>query len=298
MDNDTLSYDTNTYIALSMYGVLGVALIAANSMVLVLVYLNHNLRTPTNSCLVSLAVSDLSTGLVAIPCIIACTLTIQQATCIVMDVFVRFLAFSTVAHLTVLTFERYVRITKPFVYRSRVTTSTVRRVICGVWCFSLAGSLSQLIWNTNNSISPQDMLKIDIIYDSISFAITVVVPLGVISAMYIAIFKYIRNNNIKRSKVTNNTRQKRTKRGEKRLLLVFLAMIVVFIFGSCMYFTCTLILDWSEYHDIRLFTRVYRDVFVTSTMFFRFFSSLCNPLLLTYFKQDFYTAGKSLFTRQ
>lgn len=288
---------TSTYTAITLYSVLGVALIAANFMVLFLVYKNHSLRTPTNTFLVSLAVSDLSTGLIAIPFTTVCSLTMEMSTCITMDIFVRFLAFSSVAHLTVLTFERYIRITKPFLYRARVTKSTTRRVIFGMWAFSLACSLLQVFWISNESLSHEDMLKIDIIYDCVSFAIIVVIPLILISAIYIAIFTYIRRQNVKRSLVTRRTSDKRAKTGEKKLLLVFLAMIVVFILGSCMYFFLTLMMDLSEYHNIRL-TRISRDIFVISTMFFRFFSSLCNPLLLTYFKHDFFTAMKAVMARQ
>lgn len=270
MNNGTSTSYTNTgmYVALSLYGILGLAIVVANALVLFLVFMNQNLRSPTNSYLVSLAVSDISTGVLAIPFTITCSLTVQESTCIGMDVFVRFLAFSSVAHLTVLTLDRFVRITKPFLYRSYVTISKTKRVIGVMWSFSLVCSLSQLIWITNESISLQNMLKIDIIYDSISCGITVALPLLVISALYIAIFKYIRRSNIKRSQVISS--QKRIKTGEKRLLLVFLAMIVVFILGSCMYFTWALIMDLYEYHDIR-FTRLSRDIFVTAIMFFASF---------------------------
>jgi H+/gluconate symporter-like permease len=144
-------------------------------------------------------------------------------------------------------------------------------------------------------------LKIEIIYDCVSFIIVVVIPFFVISGIYLAIFRFIRKHNARRSEIlamsTNKKRNKRkTAKNEKKLLLVFLAMIVVFILGSFMYFFWTLLLDLYEYHSIR-FTGKTLDICVKSTMFFRFCSSLCNPVLLTFFKQDFYEAVKSLVGR-
>ncbi|XP_032236313.1 melanopsin [Nematostella vectensis] len=295
------SNDTNTslppisLVTPIIYGILGLALVLANATVLQLFYRNRELRTVSNSFLASLAVSDLSTGLLAIPANIACILTLQLDVCISMDMCMRFLGFSTVSHLTVLTLERYVRITRPFEYRSRVTRGKSRLVIASMWVFSLAASLVQLIWIKDETISEDTIILIEIIYDIISFGIVVIIPLIIITIIYIAIFRYIRQHNRKSREfamtsltVADASRhQLRREASEKKVLAVFLAMIVIFILGTFLYFFLAIIIDLQEYHSIR-FTPGTMNILIKSTMFFRYFSSLCNPLLLTFFKQDFY----------
>lgn len=294
---------TSTYAVLGLYGVLDITIIAANTLVLFLVYKKRSLRTVTNNFLVSLAVSDLSTGLVAIPSSIACSLRVTLNTCIPMDICIRFLAFSSVTHLTVLTLERYLRITKPFAYRSRVTGTSTYRVIYGMWGFSLFASLIQLSWIKNSSINEEDRIQIEIIYGCVSLALVVVIPLFFITGIYIAIFRFIRRHNARRSEVlamSTNTpanNKKAKAKNEKKLLLVFLAMIVVFILGSFNYFFWSMLFDLYEYHSIRI-TDKSLDMISKFTMFFRYSSSLCNPLLLTFFKQDFNEALMSVMGRR
>lgn len=118
---------------------LGLFIIIVNALVIYLVITRDYLKTVTNLCLASLAVSDMFSGLYAIPLIIACSTHMSVNICIAMDLGQRFLSVSTVLHLLLITMERYSTI----VLSVMRTTSVMNRKpawqfysCCGCYPFS------------------------------------------------------------------------------------------------------------------------------------------------------------------
>ena len=68
----------------------GVLIICANSLVFQLFGTTRYLRTKTNYCLVSLAVSDFMAGCVSLPLVLVCSTTFSLYVCTSMDLFHRF----------------------------------------------------------------------------------------------------------------------------------------------------------------------------------------------------------------
>ena len=105
---------------------LGLFIIIVNALVIYLVITRNYLKTVTNFCLASLAVSDMFSGLYAIPLIIACSTHMSVNICIAMDLGHRFLSVSTVFHLLLITVERYSTI----VLSVMRTTSVINKKTC------------------------------------------------------------------------------------------------------------------------------------------------------------------------
>ena len=89
---------------------LGFLIIAINGLVIYLVMTRVYLNTVTNFCLASLTISDMFSGLCAIPLIITCSTIFSLDICVAMDLIQRFLSISTVLHLLLITIERYLTI--------------------------------------------------------------------------------------------------------------------------------------------------------------------------------------------
>ena len=119
--NKHIPFLSDIHLPLVFLGVLSCLL------VIVLVYRNKQLRTTTNLYLACLALSDLLSGLIATPLIFACNLMAfadNIAACIAMDLASRFITFSTILLLVIVTFERYVMMIHQMQYRKIISKQT------------------------------------------------------------------------------------------------------------------------------------------------------------------------------
>ena len=126
LDDYTLSLETK--VIFIFLGFAALVITIANILVLVLAWLMKSLRTKTNLFLLSLAASDLLTGVLVVPLLISCNVAYDNETiCMAMDVCQRGLAISTILHLACAVSERYIKISSPFKYVSIVTVKTKNR---------------------------------------------------------------------------------------------------------------------------------------------------------------------------
>ncbi len=280
------------HLPLVLLGVLSCLIVSANLLVIALVYKNKQLQTITNLCLACLALSDLLSGLVAIPLIFACNLSPMPdgiAFCIAMDLASRFIAISTILHLLIVTFERYVMIIYPMHYYRIVSKQRMAAAMVFIWAFSLSVSLIQLIWISFGATEAENEQYNDIIYSYSCFAGLVVLPLILLAVAYGRIFLILRAQLKRiRRQVTHirTSRGARQKRGQKRAVTILGSMILAFILGWFSYFLSSILLDEN------LLMHLPPEVNVT-LLFMRYSTSLVNPLLYTLFKEDFRNVLKS-----
>lgn len=267
---------------------IGLSIIVINGFVIYLVCTRQYLKTVTNFCLASLAISDMLSGLYAVPLIIACTTHNNYYICVAMDLGQRFLSISTVLHLLLITLERYFTI----VFSVMRTTSVISKKTCVatllvVWLTSLCVSLSQISFMRDPMKAPSQS---QITYDFVCLAVLAVVPLVIMGVAYFHIFYTLRKHceQIKRdvSHISSQCTQHNSKK-ERKALLIYSAMICVFIVGWFNYFFNSLQEDLGNRVGIPLWA----DVIL---LILRFSTGLLNPLLYTFLKQDFRRARKSI----
>ena len=278
-------------------GFLGAAIVLANSMVIFLYRKKAFLQTKTNLCLACLAMSDFLAGSIAVPMVIACNtaevdiLTMWKI-CTVMDLSSRFISISTVLHLLLVTIERYFMIIHAMHYPFIVTTSRLISLLAFVWCFSLGASLIQLTWIPFSGPTTEEIFQKDAIY-SLSIFFGVVVPsLLIMAAALTSIFRVLRRQiqSIKRGhSYKTRAYSRRTIPLEGKAVMVFGSMILTFIVCWFSYFLDGLI------QDLNLSVLYLPDWARVVLMFLRFVSSLLNPLLYTFFKEDFKRALRTSF---
>lgn len=287
--------------AFVLYGLLTFFIVIANSLILVLIWQKRRLRTTSNTILASLAASDLLTGLIAVPMVIACSATLQREVCIAMDISNRFLAFSSVGHLILLSIDRYIRVTKLLQYPSIVTEERLSWALAFAWVFALFASMIQLTWILA-TLDEDTLIRIELGYDFFHMAALVVLPLFLMSGIYTKMFLHLRRQvNEIHSELSGHGRSAsrvnagRRKVNEKKIASLFIAMIAVFIIGLFFYFLWA-IMDDMEVIGLYSISPKTMNMLVTSIVFFRFLTALCNPLLCTFMKQDFLDALKTFVT--
>lgn len=162
-------------------------IITGNSFVVAAYFSNFRLRTGTYAFLVSLAISDLLVGCVSLPLWMYISVkNIQEGP--LNTSFLSFDIFSALAsifHLTMVSLERWLAISRPFVH---VTLSSVHYslVICGVWLTAFATAAIRPALDTSSSSNPHR------IYTPFLLLVGYVGPGILISVVNYSIFKVAR----------------------------------------------------------------------------------------------------------
>ncbi|XP_073232995.1 octopamine receptor beta-2R-like [Porites lutea] len=269
-----------------------VLIICANSLVFVLFISTRYLRTRTNYCLVSLAAGDCLAGLVSLPLVLACSTTLVGETCTSMDLCQRFLSISTILHLLVATSERYFKIKRPFKYNMVVTKRRVLLLLLGVWLFSCGASFIQLAWITGPR--EEKIRRFDIAYAIFCLVALAFVPFSIIACIDGHIFYYIHKEKKMRQALTESKplqKQQKRRKNDRKAAIIYVIMTVTFVLGWFPYFIFTLLWDLEYINRIPFALTI---IFVV----LKFSTALINPLLYTFFKNDFRKALQSLIERE
>jgi hypothetical protein len=258
---------------------LGLLIVVVNLQVLFLAMKLKFLRKKTNYIIISLAVSDLLSGALAIPLLVACTSTTVYSLpiCIGMDVCQRFLAISTILHLAMAVLNRYFRIVRPFLYRQAVTAFRLGMLILSMWIISLTSALVQTTW-----LQEPDAAEISFIYDTIVLSVLVLVPFLIIVAASVRMFGVIKQRKHHGKK---RFRGCKLKQSQRKAFTIHCIMTACFAIGWFPYFVLTMTEDLEVVIEPPYWLSI---VF----LFLKYGTSLVDPLLYTFLKTDFQKALK------
>lgn len=267
--------------------VLCVAIICVNTLVLVLYSKRRQLRTKTNTLLVSLATSDLLMGLFGVPLFIACKAFLNGDVCIVQGVVFRFIAVSTMFHILAITAERYFCVLHPMQYINIVTGKRILRVIACIWAISLFVALIQLSWVLPFGYFSDNEIKFtaSLAYNCVGLVVCFAIPfLGMVvfyTRMFITIHRQVQK--IRRQSVVldfaTSSSNFRSSYRQLRALITFTIMLGLFA-GSWITWYISIL---QIYANVQFFPEVSMVIFD----FLRVGVSLINPLLYTFLKNDF-----------
>ncbi|XP_075950539.1 trace amine-associated receptor 13c-like [Anarhichas minor] len=176
-----------------------VSLLTVTLNILVVISISHfrQLHTPTNTLLLSLAVSDLMVGLLVMPMEglryvetcwllgeVMCALTPYVSSCLVS---------ASVGSMVLISIDRYVAICDPLLYATKITLNRVKTCICICWACSLLyngwllmGHLSQP--DSFNSCHGECVVVISHISGTVDLFITFVGPCTVMVVLYMRVF--------------------------------------------------------------------------------------------------------------
>ncbi|EDO45149.1 predicted protein [Nematostella vectensis] len=274
--------------------VLAVLIIAANTLILCLVYKRRTLRTVTNYILCSLAMSDLMVGLVGIPLFLACNIIRRVTICVVAELWLRFLSLSTASHLIMVTLDRYLAIIHSLRYGSLVTKQRGFVIISSIWVMSAFMSIVQLDWMHPNDLvglSSESQIRKAVAFDIVCILVYVVFSFLFMLLTYSRIlYEVVRQSkNIKKNSTPGWQETRLHNRREWKAVSMFAIMLG-------MYIIC-----WLPYFLHRIQQLLGNEFFtldhVTEYVFIqlRFLTSMINPCLYVFGKHDFRkTLGKSL----
>ena len=278
--------------AIFFFALMAVSIVIINCFVVFLVWKKKVLRSPANICLTSLACLDFLSGSCAIPLVIACTVFEADYMhvgwrCLSMDLISRMLSISAILHLLVIAVERYVVIVRHVRPKDFLSLKKYVVIVSAVWFIPSCASLIQLTWFKDGVPHVLLVSQREIIYDIVCIFGFVCVPLLIIIVAYAKVFCVLRRHTKEIEKQTmlfvSYSRQQRNKHKEKRATLIYASMIGFYILGWFPYFLLSLAVDLG---GGQMIAKIPPWV-ITAFMFCRFSSSLVDPILYTFFKQDF-----------
>ena len=287
-------FDVNFHLTLTAIAFL---IILTNGLVLVLFRSGRLWRTKSNYLLLSLSISDMVTGIVAIPLNIYCECTLRWNTCLLSFEINRFIGISTINHILLLTLEKYLAVMHPLLHRRILTKNKVTIAVATTWLVSLLIALIPLEWlldlgNVRKRFAKR-LRKKQTIHESFVFVTVFLLPLIIMIACYMRMLIFIAIHNFsspgKRAKDPTPRNVSRYRRFKP--ILLFLVMLIIYILSwGWWYFGTIQRANWDKIPPIPELAR-------SILILVRYSSSFLNPLLYTFFKRDFKFAIKRLLTR-
>ena len=261
-------------------------IIAFNSVVIALIRWKETLRTHSNIILVSLAVSDLMSGLVGIPLIFACSITNSSAgpsaACVSSVLFMRFTAISTVLHFLLAACDRYITIDFSLQYSTLVTWPRVKCALIAIWMISPALATIQLAWyNAENLRETKEEDKVYFLVLIVAFfAVPLLSMLCIYGHIIFVSIQHLRAMRALREKLGEAIKSRSIAR-DMRGTVILISMLVVF--AGC----------WSPFFLMILQSYTKLKIISPSSwglcfvLFVRFVPPITNPVFCALCKRDF-----------
>jgi hypothetical protein len=277
-------------VILSCIFVFSVMAALANALVFLLVLTSKRLRTFVNGFVVSLAVSDILLNLCGVLYVFLIGWQIDQ-NIVLLKWYLYGLcsaSLSELGNLCAVTYERYLAVVKPFQYKVRIRTY-FPVMIPVVWLCSFTISSLTFIRFTEISRSLTSVLIYSVI------VIFAVVPLLIIVISYCYIFMAL----VKQQRVirdlssVHRTVVQQRKRREAKVVKMFAVVASLYVFS-----TIPAILNQSvkEIEEYKL-PGCRKSLAVQLSVAGMVLSSLANPFIYTFTKQDFRQQIKKMFRK-
>ena len=297
------------YIFIIIFTILG------NILVLVATWREKKLHQPNKYFIACLAVADLLVGGLVVPLRLYWkTLPLKEKSAFSLHLH-RFMFWiecsvitASVYTMTIISFDRYLKISKPLQYKSRMTTSRLRKIIFSICIFSasLATYITIPRAGSNKSINIKGNKLLKETQTTLAM-VAFFVPTMVMLVMYVLIFtvahkrhKMVRNGELGQ---TSNAREQRTAlRNDLKVVSMLLLVVGVFIVCWGPFFTAWMLIlyhpNFPDYDETSLsyWIRFYKISTVIQDIL-PMFNSLCNPIIYAWLDLTYRTAFKNLFQR-
>ena len=285
--------------------ILGIAIIVANSLVLIATRRNKALRKQGRVYIVSLAISDLLAGLMACPTHVYWLVDRMPVTVCYLANWANFLCVTvSIISLTVISVDRCFKISYPFHYKAKVTTRRCTNIVGVIWLYSgIIATLGTVPYNNQTkmiSTPTGECINPKPIFYLVFFTIDFILPCVIMASSYIVIFIVAYRRRRKWSK-----QQDTVNGGERRMFLKDLKNArtlgtVVLVFMICWGPPLVLVSFVTYYSHLSGICRNRVLCFVL-TSFLPLGNSLCNPIIYGLcdkeYRRDLKIALKQIFRK-
>jgi len=271
--------------------IMAVTVVLVNSFVLILFMLRPKLRkTTSNKILLSLVISDLTTGLIMILHVLTSLhddtrglKTLTALNCrIFLDIITSWLQLVTMGNLGLIIFERYITLIFPYKLDKLLNSKRICIAIHLIWLIALVIPCVQISWLypilRGEPITLGETSRVsyaDSVFSAVTISLFVLLPMAIFFFIFVKMFREIRKF------PTLNKFNK--KKEEKRVLKIFTAMYSLFVMFSLPYFLARLLVDLEHTGHL---PRVSRFTYILVYLM-KGVPPLVNPFVYVLNKPDF-----------
>ncbi|XP_060739357.1 trace amine-associated receptor 13c-like [Tachysurus vachellii] len=274
--------------------------VCGNLLIIISVLHFKQLHTPTNMLVLSLAVSDFFIGALVMPPMFIWTIEscwiFGTDFCTVFLSSSSFLTAISIYSVTLIAVDRYLALSNPFLYMSRVSVRISCVVIIFNWCVMLIYILTFMYFNyTISVICPGEcLLIINEFWAVIDLIYTFIFPLSVIIILYTRVFVIAKKHVTAIRELNNHTRPKTQKitshsmKSERKAAKVLGILVSVFLVCLLPYFIYSLLGNVIEL-QMETFQKLLIILYLNSTI---------NPVIYALFYPWFRRCVKLIITLQ
>ena len=258
--------------------------IVGNGFVIFLVCRKRQLRTETNTFIVSLAVADSAVGMIAAPSYFLCNMineciSDKKASSFVINVWV-FILYASGTNLFSLVLERYIAVVKPLKYITFMTSRRVIQMVLTSWAIPFLFAIISLAMGLNS------FHRHSAYFYLLFEVILCVIFIFCVASMFLVVYKNSKNRILPKQMQLNKRFAK--VKAQKTSAVKWLAL-VTFLFLSCygLFTRCSLlVITGHQCEDFRY--KVPLQVI----------NSGINPIAYALFKRDIEQECKRLFFKR
>ena len=258
--------------------------IVGNGFVIFLVGRKRQLRTETNTLIVSLAVADFAVGMIAAPSYFLCNMineciSDKKASSFVINVWV-FILYASGTNLFSLVLERYIAVVKPLKYITFMTSRRVIQMVLTSWAIPFLFAIISFAMRLNS------FHRLSAYFHLLFEVILCVIFIFCVASMFLVVYKNSKNRILPKQMQLNKRFAK--VKAQKTSAVKWLAL-VTFVFLSCygLFTRCSLlVITGHQCEDFRY--KVPLQVI----------NSGINPIAYALFKRDIEQECKRLFFKR
>ncbi|XP_034158071.1 trace amine-associated receptor 7f-like [Pangasianodon hypophthalmus] len=276
--------------------------VCGNMLVIISVFHFKQLHTPTNMLVLSLAVSDFLIGALVMPPVLIWTIEacwiFDTGYCICLMITSFILATLSIYNVALISVDRYLALSNPFLYTNTISRRTMCIVICSNWCVCLVYNTALYYFNGSFASSVMCPGECAVILDEvlfvIDFAVSFIFPLSVIIILYTLVFFIAKKHATAIRELNNHTRPKTQKitsqsmKSERKAAKVLGILVSVFLVCLLPYFIYSVLGDVIELQT-ESFQKVVILIYLNSTI---------NPVIYALFYPWFRRCIKLTITFQ
>ncbi|XP_058246951.1 trace amine-associated receptor 13c-like [Hemibagrus wyckioides] len=229
--------------------------VCGNLLVIISVLHFKQLHTPTNTLVLSLAVSDFFVGAFVMPAMLIWTIEscwiFGRDFCTVFWLFAGFITVLSVYNIALIAVDRYLALSNPFLYMNRVSVRITRVIIVFSWCVVGVYNLAVTYFNgsiMNFLLCPGEcFIILNEVWTVIDLVFSFIFPLSVIIILYTQVFVIVKKHATAIRELNNHTQPKTQKitshsmKSERKAAKVLGILVSVFLVCLLPYFIYSLL---------------------------------------------------------
>lgn len=280
--------------------VLTLFILFINAFVVLLIGSSSSLRSTSNIILASLALSDFLMGLVGIPLVVACSSTFESSVCLVANLFLTgFNSVSSVLHILVMTFDRYIFIMWALRYREIFNRRRVVAILSAAWLISLT-PLVRLSWTAGKlrvETAKEDvklrMKEKELIFFTFNAAVFFLVPLIAMIILDTRMLLLLRSQcqRIARENLPAESIKHETKMQKRQTKAVITCVLLLSLYVA--FWLPSFIVEFLQHYATNDEYGQSHEVIILIT-YLRFCPALFNPIAYTLRKPDLKRAARNV----